>query len=230
MEAMVVEQLVAEYWKMEGYFVETRVSFKKERSWPDIDVMAYNPTEKKLVLAEVKAVGGKKTIRGLNTENTKDYLLKFFEDVKYFFNSGAYKQNGRLKNIEIETIQLHFAGNINIEKTIIYRYKENNCENLSTELTKIFEKCISEIDFFKKKEIILQIDSTYNIINKLFTFDLGVEENEEENNEEEYDDKCENGKRYGSILDLIREMNRYFHKKNMNYLEKFVQLYKKDQK
>ena len=69
-EAMTVESIIEGYWQLKKFFTRIRhpyfVKQEKGSGWSDIDVVAYHPKKKELVLCESKAHGGRIVIKSLN--------------------------------------------------------------------------------------------------------------------------------------------------------------------
>src|SRR3990172_2998720 len=74
-EAMTVETIVEAYWQMQGgYWTRLRYPFQTKKSgWSDIDILAYNPEKKILVIAESKVRGPKRDVYVYTKDSKKKY-------------------------------------------------------------------------------------------------------------------------------------------------------------
>ena len=69
-EAMTVETIVEADWKMNGFWTKLRFPLRTQKgSWSDIDILAYHPETKVLVIAESKVRGNKKAIYAYTRES-----------------------------------------------------------------------------------------------------------------------------------------------------------------
>lgn len=89
-EPMTTELIVEAEWRLKGYWTKLRVPVKVENGWSDIDVLAYCPESKHLVIAESKAEGRKNVIyAGENSNYWSRFtsrLPKYYEDSVTFAN------------------------------------------------------------------------------------------------------------------------------------------------
>ena len=59
-EAMTAEMILDAYWQLEGFWTKPRYPFKTPSgSWSDVDLLAYAPEKRHLVIAESKVCGTK---------------------------------------------------------------------------------------------------------------------------------------------------------------------------
>src|SRR5271157_1174710 len=73
-EAMTVETIVEADWQMQGFWTKVRFPFRTPKGgWADIDVLAYNPESKELVVGESKVRGPKRDIYAFTAETQKRY-------------------------------------------------------------------------------------------------------------------------------------------------------------
>ena len=71
-EVMVSEGIIESYWLLKDYWTRVRFAYQTENGgWSDIDVVAYDPETRHLVIAESKVRGPKKAIYAY-TELTQD--------------------------------------------------------------------------------------------------------------------------------------------------------------
>jgi hypothetical protein len=85
-EAMVVEQLIEDYWAIQGYLTKTRVPFKtSQNGWSDIDVLAYDIEHAHLVIGEAKFQGRKNKVYAYTSETKEEYgsFIDYLGDTNY---------------------------------------------------------------------------------------------------------------------------------------------------
>lgn len=64
-EVMTSESIIEAEWLLKGYWSKMRFAFKTPKgAWSDVDVLAYNPEEKHLVISESKVRGPKNIVCG----------------------------------------------------------------------------------------------------------------------------------------------------------------------
>ncbi|ETA67805.1 hypothetical protein MettiDRAFT_1240 [Methanolobus tindarius DSM 2278] len=201
-EAMTVETVIQAYWDLKGYWTKLRVPLKLG-GWTDIDVVAYNPLKKELVLAESKVRSTKHTVRAY-TEDLKDSGVSFLDFDKKYGNShgtsGKLYYLSFIDNINNEFLDLLFE-TLNLPKDdvkIIVHFVSNYHVDEG-----LLESAQNEV----KKRIEKQISSPYSVDNVIIqtTFDVLCDVIAEE-------EMSEQGRRYGHpVLDIAREFNRYMH-------------------
>ena len=103
-EAMTVETIVEAYWRLQGYWTKLRFPFQtKGRGWSDIDVLAYHPEEKVLVISESKVRGPKRDVYAYTNFSREKYGDIFeYDEVGYLsflknINTTATNFSGQLK-------------------------------------------------------------------------------------------------------------------------------------
>lgn len=192
-EVMTTEAIIEAYWLLDGYWTKPRFAFKTEKgAWSDVDVLAYHPGKKHLVIAESKAQGPKGRVYAYTGETKKsfcetapryvaflDHLPSLCKELCKKKKSEKYKQT-----VDFVTVQLvcNYAIEERIKKDVL---KEMNC---------VLKKKIGARVGKKTPEF--QLDSAIEIIGRLF-------EKERESGQ---------GRRYGNpVLDFVREINRYIH-------------------
>lgn len=206
-EAMTVERMIEAYWDLNRYWTKVRLPIKVSKNYTDIDVVAYNPLENILIIAESKVKGNKNAIRsylplldekGINfvefdkvKENGKekqDYLsfIRHYNDdfIKQILQALSLPDDRKI------TINFHLVSNYVVEASILNKVKEEVKEALNKNLTEYqFDSVILESTF----------DLFCNILAK-------------DNKDEKDEDTV--GKRYGHpVLDIAREINRYMNPK-----------------
>jgi len=161
----------------------------KNGGWSDVDVLAYNPETKHLVISESKVRGPKKDIFAYFEHTKEEYgsLLEYDGDNYFSFiqNLPEVVQNGVIfsdfdKMVKKLTIQL--VSNYVIEDKL-------KAESASSVINKI------KITMPKlKAKLEVKLDTTIEVISRVIILE----------------DKHGQGRRYGHpMLDIAREINRY---------------------
>lgn len=190
-EAMTVETIVEAYWQLKGFWTKLRYPFQTGGGgWADIDVLAYHPEEKTLVITESK-VRGPKTEVYAYTEYTRqkdgdifeydeDNYLAFLKYIKPICSKNTVFNNFR-KMIDKVIIQL--VSNYYVDGKV------------SREVTRDIQTHIKEsIPRGVKTEI--KVDTTLGIISEIIKVEKSIRQ----------------GRRYGHpVIDIARELNRYLH-------------------
>lgn len=191
-EVMVSEGIIESYWLARRYWTQVRYPYQTENGgWSDIDVIAYSPEDKHLIIAESKVRGSKKAIYAYTKATEEKYgsLLKFDGNNYFSFldNLPTICSDGLIFNkfnrmVKKLTIQL--VSNYVIDANIKEKAK-------STVLKKV-NKLLPDSPY----EIEIMLDSTMDIIVKVI----------------EQENELTQGRRYGNaMLDIARELNRYAH-------------------
>ena len=189
-EAMTSEAIIESEWILKGYWTKMRFAYQTPKGgWSDIDVLAYDPEKKHLVISESKVRGPKKDIFAY-TEHTKtEYgtILEYDED-NYFSslrNLPEICKDGVIfatfsKMVKQMTVQL--VSNYVIEKA------------LKAEAEKSVMDKIENLIPNSKVTLRIMLDTTLDVIARVIAL-----ENEHGQ-----------GRRYGHpVLDIAREINRY---------------------
>lgn len=190
-EAMTVETIVEAYWQLKGFWTKLRYPFRTDGGgWADIDVLAYHPEERNLVIAESK-VRGPKTEVYAYTEYTRrkngdifeydeDNYLTFLRHIKPICSKNTVFCNFR-KMVDKVIIQL--VSNYYVDGKV------------SREVTRDIQTHIRDsIPPGIKTEI--RVDTTLGIISEIIKVEKSIRQ----------------GRRYGHpVIDIARELNRYLH-------------------
>jgi hypothetical protein len=121
-EAMTVETIVEAYWRLKGYWTQLRFPFQtKGGGWADVDVLAYHPMQKDLVISESKVRGPKKDVY-VYTQYTRekertifDYdtagYLSFLRHLKIICSNGIVFKNfrGTVDNLIIQLVSNYYV-------------------------------------------------------------------------------------------------------------------------
>lgn len=193
-ELMGVEQLSVAYWNLRGYWVKGRVPYKVKNGYSDIDVLAYNPRTKDLVISETKVRGEKDEVRVISKNifdkhgsvidifnaKHKSSTLDFIDNIATYFNSDGRKDIAP----NVRTLKVELIGNIVIEEEIFGAVKN--------ELEKKLKSSIKDVNLdFSIHTTVDRFCEIISIINS-----------------------CSTGKRFGDpILDIAREFSRFLDPK-----------------
>ena len=191
-EVMVSEGIIESYWLLKDYWTRVRFAYQTENGgWSDIDVVAYDPETRHLVIAESKVRGPKKAIYAY-TELTQDKYgsLLDYDGNNYFSflkNLPRICSDGILfKNFSrmVDKITVQLVSNYVIDQDVM----EDAKAAVLTQVKSILPKMKCELE--------VMLNSTMDIMVQVI----------------EQEDEMTKGRRYGNaMLDIAREMNRYAH-------------------
>ena len=189
-EVMVSEGIIESYWLLKDYWTRVRFAYQTENGgWSDIDVVAYDPETRHLVIAESKVRGPKKAIYAY-TELTQDKYgsLRDYDGNNYFSflkNLPRICSDGILfKNFSrmVDKITVQLVSNYVIDQDVMEDAKAAVLAQVKSILPKM--KCELEVMLNSTMDIMVQVIEQENEMTK--------------------------GRRYGNaMLDIAREMNRY---------------------
>ena len=172
---MAIESLLEEYARLKGYFTIPRVPFKKKRGHGDIDVLAYNPKEKRLLIIECKAWGPPEEY-GRITPKKKNMIIdvanRICENWKDFVRQKANKWSFRLE--DLDEVWLIWAGYFrkrdekeDLEKKITQTFKQKIGKNIKFQIYlihELIEDMIREIRVDKDVRRKRYLDSAFELI------------------------------------------------------------------
>jgi len=189
-EAMISESIVESEWILRGYWTRMRFPYQTDNSgWSDIDVLAYNPESRHLVISESKVRGPKKCIfaytehtksaYGTILEYDKNNYFSFLENLPIICSDNVIFSDFN-KMVKRLTIQL--VSNYVIDDAL----KEEAKNTVLHRVRKLIPDTKANID--------VRLDSTMDVIAKVI----------------ELENTHDQGRRYGHpMLDIAREINRY---------------------
>ncbi|MEM0672743.1 hypothetical protein AAHA48_06025 [Dickeya oryzae] len=189
-EAMVSESIVESEWILKGFWTKVRFAYQTgQGGWSDIDVLAYNPEEKHLVISESKVRGPKKDIYAYTEYTKQEYgsileydgnnYFSFLEKLPVICSDGVVFSNFN-KMVKRLTIQL--VSNYVIASSLLVEAQQ-------TVLRKVHDLLP---DTNMKMQVML--DSTIDVIARVVSLES----------------ESTQGRRYGHpMLDIAREINRY---------------------
>ena len=180
---MTAELIVEAEWALQDYWTKVRFPFQKHGGrWSDVDVLAYNPIKKHLVVSESKV------------QNTKSKVYAYTPDSNYDFSRSSYlgflKDLGDIlpivlgrfaKPVKLITVQL-------VSNTVILPDLVEEAEASIVAYVK------DKVDLPRGVRVEAKLDSTLDVLARVI-----VRERERQQ-----------GRRYGHpVIDIARELNRY---------------------
>jgi hypothetical protein len=190
-EAMTVETIVEADWQMRGFWTRLRYPLRTPNGgWADIDILAYNPETRELVVAESKVRGPKKRIFAFTAYTQKEYgsILQYDEDVYFGFlrhiklvckNGVVFSDFKKMvQKLSVQLVSNYFISEDvkpEAEQAVLARVRK---------------------DVPKPVKVEVHIETTLDVISRIIA---------SENTNEQ-------GRRYGHpVIDIARELNRYMH-------------------
>lgn len=189
-EAMTSESIIEAEWLLKGFWSKMRFAFQTDKgAWSDVDVLAYNPETKHLVISESKVRGPKDIVFAYTKSTREEYgsILEYDGDNYFSFirHLPLLSTDGVIfadfkKMVEKVTVQL--VSNYVVTDDV----KDLALEDIAKEIKK--HKLPVQPNFL--------LDTTVDVMARIV-----VAEKE-----------SQQGKRYGHpVLDIAREINRYFY-------------------
>ncbi len=192
-EAMTVETIIEADWLMRGFWTKVRYPLRTSRGgWSDIDVLAYNPKTRELIIAESKVQGPKRAVYAYTSATKKKFgdILQYDKDKNNYFRflrhiNRAF-DNGVIfsdfpKMVKKVTIQL-------VSNYFIARDVMPDAEKT------VWEKVRKDVP--KSVELHVCLETTLDVIARIISSE----------------NKNKQGRRYGHpVIDVAREINRYMH-------------------
>ena len=179
-EAMVAELIMEAEWILKNYWTKARFPFKTVGGWSDIDVLAYSPSRRHLVISESKAEGPKNKVYAY-TPDSPDYFisrsyLSFLDNLpiilKEDFISDCFAQS-------VKRITVQLVSNTVILPSLLDEAQE------------------SVVRYVKEKYGVstdVMLDSSLDVLARVVCRER----------------EREQGRRYGHpVIDIAREINRY---------------------
>lgn len=191
-EVMVSEGIIESYWLLKDYWTRVRFAYQTENGgWSDIDVVAYDPETRHLVIAESKVRGPKKAIYAyteiaqgkhgslLNFDGNN--YFSFLENLPRICSDGILFQDfSRM----VDKITVQLVSNYVIDREL----KKKATATVLKRIKKLLPDMQCEIE--------VMLDSTMDIMVQVI----------------ELENEMTKGRRYGNaMLDIAREINRYAH-------------------
>lgn len=185
---MAAELVVEADWLLQGgYWAKVRYPFQTMKGgWSDIDVLAYSPSGKHLVVSESKVQGPKNKVYGYTHDTDHYFIDKSY--LGFLDNLPAIRRDGEVfdcfaDSVDRVTVQL-------VSNTVIL-----------PEL--LDEACASVVDYVEKNvdlpggvRVEAMLDSTLDVLARVV-----MRERERRQ-----------GRRYGHpVIDVARELNRYLY-------------------
>jgi len=189
-EVMTSEAIVEAEWLLAGYWAKPRFAFQTDNgAWSDVDVLAYHPELKRLVVSESKVRGPKNHVFAYTMQTKKKYgsIIEYDGDnyFSYLRHLPILCRNG--------VVFEHFrkmVSSITVQLVCNYSVSADMKSEVSVTLNKKLDK--SRIPCKAR----FQLDTTLDVIARIIIAER----------------KSAQGKRYGNpVLDIAREINRYFY-------------------
>jgi hypothetical protein len=190
-EAMTVETIVEADWQMKGFWTKLRFPLRTARGgWSDIDILAYHPESRELVIAESKVRGPKKAIYAFTGYTRKAYgniltydgdnYFSFLRHIKLACKDGAIFSDfdKMVRKLIIQLVSNYFVS------------EDVKPEAERTVLKKI-RKAVP-----KSVKVEVHLETTLDVISRVIASENARDQ----------------GRRYGHpVIDIARELNRYMH-------------------
>jgi len=188
-EAMTSESIVEAEWLLKGYWTKLRFAFQTDKGgWSDVDILAYKPESKHLIVSESKVRGPKDHVYAYTAHTASKYgsIIKYDEDNYFSFLRHLPKlcEDGTIFN-NFERMVRKFT----VQLVCNYAVHDNMRHKVNADIKKVVDKHRLPVlvDF--------QLDTTIDVLARII----------------EAERKSKQGRRYGHpILDMAREINRYF--------------------
>jgi hypothetical protein len=188
-EAMTSESIVEAEWVLKKYWTKVRFAFQtKNGAWADVDVLAYNPESKHLVISESKVQGLKNHVYAytLHTRRKHGSILAYDGD-NYF----SFLHHLPLL-CEDEVVFSNFermVKHLTVQLVCNYAITPEVASNAHSDI----QKKIAKYRLPVSPDV--QLDTTIEVIARIIMAER----------------KSGQGRRYGHpVLDMAREINRYF--------------------
>ena len=190
---MAAELIVEAEWLLKGsyygdYWTKVRFPFKKSvvsgPGWGDIDVIAYSPSRKHLVVSESKVEGTKDKVYGYTPDTSYRFIdngyLGFLDNLPEILRDGVVF-DPFAEFVDCITVQL-------VSNTVIL-------PNLLDEArTKVVDYVKEYVDLPSGMRVEAKLDSTLDVLARVIVAER----------------KRQQGRRYGHpVIDIARELNRY---------------------
>ena len=183
---MTTELIVEAEWMLKDYWTKVRFPFQTEgHAWSDIDVLAYSPVTKHLVVAESKVQGSKNKVYGYTPETDHWFIdkgyLGFLDNLPRILGDGVVFDR-HAEPIDRLTVQL-------VSNTVILPELADEART-------------SVVDYVRKNNpglpggvrVDAMLDSTLDVLARVI----------------ERERQSGQGRRYGHpVVDIARELNRY---------------------
>ncbi len=186
-EPMAVEIVVEAEWILAGYWTKVRFPFQTEGGgWSDIDVLAYSPSAKHLVVSESKVQGPKDKVYAYTPDTNHRFIdisyLGFLDNLPAILGDGVVFERFA-ESVDRITAQL-------VSNTVIL---PGMLDEARTSVVSYVEK---NTDLPSGVRVDAMLDSTLDVLARVV-----VRERERGQ-----------GRRYGHpVIDIARELNRYLN-------------------
>ena len=190
-EAMTVETILEADWQMKRFWTRIRYPLRtKKGQWSDVDVLAYHPETRHLVIAESKVGGPKRNVYAYTAYTRGKYgdFLKydygdyfgFLRHINLICKDGAVFDHFRsmFRKLTVQLVSNYYIAD---------EVRADAVRSVRERITKQVPRGI---------QLEVKLETTLDVILRVLT-EEGV---------------ASQGRRYGHpIIDLARELNRYMH-------------------
>ncbi len=196
-EVMTSESIIEAEWLLKGYWSKPRYVFKTDKgAWSDVDVLSYKPETKHLVISESK-VHGQRNLVYAYTTTTQDRYPSIGEDfgkeyLSFLRHLPILCRKGTIFSKDVQFKEM--VSSMTVQLVCNYVIAPDMKAYVGNKLRSLIPSGLP----IAKGKIEFQLDSTIDVFARV----IAEEKNSEQN------------KRYGNpVLDIAREMNRYFDPK-----------------
>ena len=198
-ELMAVESVVEAEWLLNGYWTKARYPFKTPNGgWSDIDVVAYSPDDKHLVISESKVRGQKNLVMAYTEESKEnwgsivdydnDYYLSFLKHLPVHCRDGGIFRSFS-DSVRHLTVQL--VSNYVIDSSLVAEAQGAVLEAVKESMRRSPSRTGTHL---VEVETDVLLDTTLDVFARIL----------------ECERRKDQGRRHGHpVLDLAREINRY---------------------
>ncbi|MCY3812143.1 MAG: hypothetical protein OXH15_10140 [Gammaproteobacteria bacterium] len=183
-EAMAAELIIEAEWILRRYWTKVRFPFQTEAgAWSDIDVLAYNPCEKHLVVAESKVQGARNKVYAYTPDSGYEFIespyLGFLDNLTVIVGDGVFDRFAEC--VDRLTVQL-------VSNTVILPGRRDEAE------AGVVRYVEENYDLPGGVRVEAMLDSTLDVLARVVVCER----------------KRRQGRRYGHpVIDIARELNRY---------------------
>lgn len=190
-EAMTSESIIEAYWLLQNYWVKVRYPMKRKKGgWTDVDILAYNPEKKNLVIAESKVQGPKNIVWAYTSHSIKEYgnifewddgvYLSFLDNIKLICTNGMIFTNFRRM---VKSITVQLVSNYYIHPDVYSRVNNDICNKVKKDVP-------------PKIKLKADMKTTFGLVCEIIKLEK----------------ESKQGRRYGHpVIDMAREINRYLN-------------------
>jgi hypothetical protein len=188
-EPMTSEMILDAYWQLKGFWTKPRFPFRTPSGgWSDIDLLAYAPEEKHLVISESKVRGGKDQVYVYAPAPEGPDILQWDQDNYFAFlrHVGGICAKGVVFNDftgQVKKLTIQLVSNYYLSDDILPKTEE-------------FVRSSVKPQVPPGVDLDVKLQTTFDIICQIIVLER----------------KKAQGRRHGHpVIDIARELNRYMH-------------------